>query len=175
MGAMPECYGRPPLGRYVGTAIAAALLLAAGVARASSSTASGTEARSARASIDFAIRIPQVLSLRTLDGRGTIEVPADVPGGPAVVVPDAASFEIRSNLPGYGLRFEITDPDVVAVDVAGLDRELRVTPGGAIVRFPPIAAPDRKLRRTLAYRLVFREGVTPGRRPMPVAYSLLGE
>jgi hypothetical protein len=173
---MPPCYGRPPLGRYVGTAIAAALLLlAASTARASSSTASGVEALAARASIDFDIRIPQVLSLRTLDGRRTIEVPADEAAERAVVVPDAASFEIRSNLPGYSLRFQITDPDVVAVEVTGLGRELRVTPGGAIVRFPAITAADRKLRRTLGYRLVFREGVTPGRRPMPVAYSLLGE
>jgi hypothetical protein len=153
-----------------GAALIAAAVTCTGPAHASSGLHAGVSAAPARASVDLAIRIPQVLSLTTLHSRRTIDVAKDG----AVRVEDAASFEIRSNLPGYGLRFEITDPDVASVEVEGLDQAVVVPPAGRVVRFASDRG-RRTLRRTLAYRVVYRHGARPGRRPMPVAYSLIGE
>jgi hypothetical protein len=130
----------------------------------------GEARNSARSSIDFAVRIPQMLSLTTLHSRETIDIGYER----AVDVPDAASFEIRSNLAGYGLRFEIRDPDVASVEVQGLGEALVVPPAGRVVRFVT-GRGERSLRRTLAYRVTYRQGTHPGRRRMPVAYSLIGE
>lgn len=151
-------------------ALFAAAVAGSGPAHASSGLSTGVRAAHARASIDFAIRIPPVLSLTTLRSRRTI----DVANSGAVRVEDAASFEIRSNLPAYGLRFEITDPEVASVEVEGLDQAVVVPPAGRVVRFAA-ARGKHSLRRTLAYRVVYRHGARPGRRPMPVAYSLIGE
>ena len=135
---------------------------------AASGVAAG--AAPARASVDFAVRIPEVLSLKTLHSRASIYA-AD---RGAVEVADAASFEIRSNLPGYGLRFEIRDPDVASVEVEGLGEAVVVPPAGRVVRFVT-GRGERTLQRTLAYRVTYRQGTRPGPRPMPVAYSLIGE
>ena len=165
---MPERHRRAP--RPWGTALFCVALAGSGALQASSGASPGDAAASVRASIDFAVRIPQVLSLRTLRSRETIEVA----GEGAVRVPDAAAFEIRSNLPGYGLRFEIWDPDVASVEVEGLGEPVVVPPAGRVVRFA-IGRGERSLRRTLAYRVTYRQGARRGTRPMPVAYSLIGE
>ena len=124
----------------------------------------------ARASLDFAVRIPPVLALRTLHSRATI----DAADAEAVEVADAASFEIRSNLAAYGLRFEIRDPDVASVEIEGLGRAVVVPPTGRVVRFVT-GRGERRFQRTLAYRVTYRHGTRPGRRPMPIAYSVVGE
>ncbi|HEX3098458.1 MAG TPA: hypothetical protein VHQ02_12120 [Usitatibacter sp.] len=110
------------------------------------------------------------MSLKTFHARETIDLREER----AVEVPDAASFEIRSNLPGYALRFEIRDPDVASVEVEGLGEAVVVPPAGRLVRFVT-GRGERSLRRTLAYRVTYRPGTRPGPRRMPVAYSLIGE
>ena len=137
---------------------------------AASTLTAGAGQAPARASIDFAVRIPPVLALQTLHSRATIHAADEG----AVEVPDAASFEIRSNLAGYGLRFEIRDPDVASVEIRGLGEAVVVPPAGRVVRFVT-GRGERRLQRTLAYRVTYRHGTRPGPRPMPIAYSLIGE
>ena len=146
------------------------VLACSGPLQASSGASTGAVRSAARGSIDFAVRIPQVLSLKTLHSRETI----DAAGEGAIQVGDAASFEIRSNLREYGLRFDIRDPDVASVEVEGLGQTVVVPPSGRVVRFVT-GSGERRLRRTLAYRVTYRKGTRPGQRRMPIAYSLISE
>lgn len=165
---MPERHRPPSPSR--GAALLCIALAASGGVGASSGVYTGRAGAPPRASVDFAVRIPQVLALTTLRSRETIE--ASDAG--AVQVADAASFEIRSNLAGYGLRFEIRDPDVASVEVQGLGEAVVVPPAGRVVRFVT-GRGERRLHRTLAYRVTYRAGTRPGRRHIPIAYSLIGE
>lgn len=152
-----------------------ALLLAAFLAcAASASAAPPAPPGPTRAHLQFVIRIPTVLHLRMLQARALFDVPGGAEGAKVVEVADAASFEIRSNMKAYEMRFELADPEVVAVEIEGLDREVRVTREGTSLRFPAIANAERTVRRNLRYRITLAQGARPGPRPMPVMYSLQG-
>jgi hypothetical protein len=91
-----------------------------------------------------------------------------------VDVPDAIELEVQSNLrSGYEMRFEIVDPDVLAVEVEGFGRKLTVTPGGVSVRMEPTTNAQRTRQHLLHYRVKYAEGARPGPRPLPVAYSVI--
>jgi len=152
-------------------AVAAAALWAPDRALAGSGIASAAGAISASAGLAFSIRIPPLLRLRTLRAQPLIEVP---PVRNAVVeLPEAIELEVQSNMKSYyELRLEITDPDVLAVEVEGFGRKLTVTPGGASIRMQPGANPERARKHLLHYRVLYAEGARSGPRPVPVTYSL---
>lgn len=147
------------------------LLIAAflGYAPASASAASSAALEAAKAHLNFVIRIPELLRLRTVQAQQMIEV---AEGSRVVEVAEAATFDVQSNTRAYDLRFDLADPEVVAVEIEGLDRAVRLTREGASLRFGAIANAERTLRRTLRYRITLAAGARPGPRPMPVVYSL---
>jgi hypothetical protein len=151
--------------------LAATLLLGtfAGATSAAPAPESGFE--KARAALNFVIRIPPMLRMTTLWARDTIEVPA-ANGARAIAVSDAASFEVQSNMKAYELRFHITDPDVVAVEVEGLQHAVTVPREGLSLRFDARADIGRMVRRELAYRIILAAGAKAGPRRMPVMYSV---
>lgn len=152
-------------------AIVLGALLAPGLVLADSSVASAGGVPKASAHLAFSIRIPPLLRLRTLRFQPVIEVPA---AGAVVDVPEAIELEIQSNLrSGYELRFEIVDPDVLAVEVEGFGRRLTVTPGGVSIGMEPSTNSQRTRQHLLHYRVRYAEGVRPGPRPLPVSYSVL--
>ncbi len=152
-------------------AFAVGALWAPEAALAGSGVASATGTPSANARVAFSIRIPGLLRLRTLRFPSHIEVPRAA--NAVVDVPEAVELEIQSNLrSGYELRFEIVDPDVIAVEVEGFGRRLTVTPRGVGIRMEPPTNPQRTRQHVLHYRVLFAEGARPGPRPVPVIYSL---
>jgi hypothetical protein len=156
-------------GDYVVAVMATVLALAAGGAQAAETT---DTAQRASASLDFRIRIPTVLQMKTIEQRPVLDVPAARSDGHVVTVEAARTFEVLCNLKSYELRFDITDPAVVAVEIEGLDHSVRVTREGTSVHFAVLAPADRRVRRTLTYRIEMAQGARPGPRAMPVAVSL---
>jgi hypothetical protein len=154
---------------WIAVLIAAASLGGGGDASAFSELAEGGSSASAR--LAFSIRIPPLLRLRSTEAGAVVELPAS--GSRVVEVSRAATLEVQSNLrAGYELRFEIRDPDVEAVEIAGLGQPVSLTPGGRSVRFGRIAASDATRRHVLHYTIRYTQGARPGPRVMPVAYSV---
>jgi hypothetical protein len=124
----------------------------------------------ASAPLNFSIRIPALLRVQTLASQPMFDVP---PASSVVEVREAATLEVQSNLKsGYEIRFEITDPDVIAVEIEGLGVRVTVPRSGLGVRFTPARESNHTRRHVLDYRVVLAEGVRAGPRPVPVAYSV---
>jgi hypothetical protein len=88
-----------------------------------------------------------------------------------VDIRSAATLEVQSNLrSSYEIRLEITDPDVLAVEIEGLGGRVTVQHGGTEVRFNPAREEGYTRRHVLDYRVFLAEGARPGQRPLPVAY-----
>jgi hypothetical protein len=145
-------------------------LLAPGFAatcHASSGTASGSGALSAKASIDFAIRIPRVARLRQLDTPPAVEITAeDIARG---FVRVKARLELVVNDPrGYVLAGRIGDRAFSGFRMEGLGMPVEASGRASVIPMPP----DRRLREPVpvdvSYELRLAEDATPGVRPWPL-------
>ena len=155
-------------------ALAVAFLGASGGSLAASGS-QGPNAIAQKAHLDFAIRIPDVLRLRSISHLENLVLPATgAASGQArvVEVSDANVFEVVTTLASYTLQFDVVDPEVTAVDIEGLGQAVQVVGGQAIVRFVPGSSADRRVRRNLTYRIHYANGARPGPRPMPVSLSV---
>ena len=150
----------------------AACLSFSGTGLAASSVGAGAESGSRKAQVDFAIRIPEVLRLKSIAQLRTLVVPDESSGARVVEVSAANVFEVVTTLRAYSLQFDIVDPDVTAVEVVGLGEAVEVAGGGALVRFAPASSAERRVLRNLTYRFHFARGARPGPRPMPIAMSV---
>jgi hypothetical protein len=134
----------------------------------------GALGNAASAQVRLSIRIPALLRMRMVRAQRTVDVPGTGAPAPHVEVADAGTLEVQSNARApCELKVRITDPDVVAVDVEGLEEPVTVSPEGLTVQLRPTPpGGDRTRRYDLRYRLTFAEGARPGPRPMPVAYTM---
>jgi hypothetical protein len=165
---------RPNMGSMkTATALTAALLLIAfsGASRAHSSVASGTGLQSAKASIDFAIRIPRVARLRELDTPPAIAITAeDVARGYVRV---KARLELVVNDPrGYVLAARLDDPAFSGFRLEGLGMPVEASGASNVMQMPP----DRRLRSLapveVSYELRIAPRAVPGTRPWPLRLRL---
>jgi hypothetical protein len=139
----------------------------AAASHASSSTASGSGPLSAKASIDFAIRIPRVARLRQLDTPPAVEITAeDIARG---FVRVNARLELVVNDPrGYVLAGRIGDPAFSGFRMEGLGMPVEASGRASVMQMPP----DRRLREPVPlevrYELRLAGDATPGVRPWPL-------
>ncbi len=113
--------------------------------------------------------VARITSIRV---RHAVELTSRDAAAHAVLLPGAATFEVFSNLPGYWLRFEVSDPAVTEVEVLGLGTPIRVGPAGAGAYVALGRAGGARSRRTLDYRIRYAQGVAPGKRPAPLLLSI---
>jgi hypothetical protein len=148
-------------------AVTAVALLGSHAALAADTAVTGDGKLQQKAYVDFAVTIPKVLQLVPISQLRTLEV-----GEAKVVeVAEANVFEVISTMRSYALQFEITDPEVVSVEIEGLGRPVRVVPGGTSVSFTPATNAERRIRRNLTYTVHYAPTAKPGPRRMPVSLS----
>jgi hypothetical protein len=152
---------------------AAAAFLALGFSAAShanSSVATGHGA-SAKASIDFAIRIPRVARLRQLDTPSDIAItPEDIARGYVRV---KARLDLLVNDPrGYVLAGRLDDRAFSGFRLEGLGMPVEATGPMNVIQMPP----DRRLREQVpvevSYLLRIAHDATPGVRRWPLRLQL---
>jgi hypothetical protein len=152
---------------------AAATLLVLGfpaASHASSSVASGLGA-SAKASIDFAIRIPRVARLRQLDTPAAIEItPEDIARGYVRV---NARLDLLVNDPrGYVLAGRLDDRAFSGFRLEGLGMPVEASGSMNTIQMPP----DRRLREQVpvevSYLLRLAHDAAPGVRRWPLHLQL---
>ncbi len=145
-----------------GTVVAASLAaMQPQATEAGSSTRLGVTARVLGVVRITSIAVRQAIELSPLDANRNV-----------LHVANAAIFEVSGNLPGYWLRFDVADPDVVEVEVRGLDTPVRVGATGASAYVPLARSGSRLARHTLDYVVRYGNGVVPGTRGAPLMLSL---
>jgi len=155
------------------TLLTAALLALAfsGAGHANSSIASGAGPQSAKASIDFAIRIPRVARLRELDTPPAIAITAeDVARGYVRV---NARLDLLVNDPrGYVLAARLDDAAFSGFRLEGLGRPVEASGASSVMQMPP----ERRLRSLapveVSYELRIAPHAAPGTRPWPLRLRL---
>ena len=152
--------------------LAVAAGLATGQAWSASALGGGREALKASASIDFAVTVPRVLTLRLLDHPPFIDVSEeDVARGNVRVT--GARLEVVVNDPaGYAIRAELSGPAFDAVRIGGLSSERLVGSQGATIAMPSMVGRARPRPMHVSYELRLAPGAKPGRYHWPVVLSL---
>lgn len=97
--------------------------------------------------------------------------PADARTG-IVHIDHAATLSVFCNRPSYALQFELTDPDVIDVEVSGLGSPVHVGSAGALVQVATSPGATSRTSHALGYRIRYAAGVSAGERPMPLRVSL---
>ncbi len=139
------------------------------LALASCITASAQAAAGARVVIHATVlpytrvnmQVPATVNVSHADARDGV-----------VRLDNAAAISVTCNQSSYALQFEVTDPQVIDVEVIGLGVPVRVGPEGKRVQ---IAAPAGRMRpsfHALGYRIRYAAGVGAGERPMPLRVSV---
>jgi hypothetical protein len=153
---------------------AAAALLALGFAaacEAHSGTTSGAAGLSARASIDFAVRIPRIARLRQLDTPPVLAITAqDIARGYVRV---KARLDLVVNDPhGYVLAGRLDDRAFSGFRLEGLGMPVEARGAESVMQMPP----DRRLREPVplevSYELRIAQDAVPGTRPWPLHLRL---
>jgi hypothetical protein len=148
----------------------AELIVAPFSALASSDTASGTGGLSARASIDFAVKVQKILQLRLSGQPATLEVTDDDVARGEIVV-RGAHIHILANAPrGFLLNAQVFGP-FAAVAIAGLSVPIEVRGGSTAVQMPSMLGKPRP-PASVEYRLKLATNAQPGRYAWPVALAL---
>jgi len=108
----------------------------------------------ADASIAFTIRIPTLLRMTVVQ-----EMPGE------------AQLEVAANLRAYDIRFDVVDPDVVAVEIHGLGAPLVVGREGGLYRVFRRATAPVRTRYALTYRVLYSPDAHVGSRRAPLRVS----
>lgn len=155
----------PAAWALVMASIAMAFLPTVGLA--SSGTASGSGALSARASIDFAIRVPRIARLRQLDLPRTLTLTEeDIARG---FVRLRGRLDLAVNDPrGYVLTGRLADRAFSGFRVEGLALPIESSGPSDSVQMPPERAPRSGEPREVRYELRIAPGAVPGVRPWPL-------
>lgn len=150
------------------SSIAAVLALGfAAACPAHSNVASDAGPLSARASIDFAIRVPRVARLRELDTPPAIAITAaDVARGYVRV---KARLQLVVNDPrGYVLAVRLDDASFSGFRLEGLGMPVEGAGSSSVMQMPP----ERRLREQtpleVSYELRIAPHAAPGVRPWPL-------
>ena len=129
------------------------ICLAACIAHAPAAMAAGSPVR-AEASVAFTIRIPPLLRMTVVQENA-----------------GEAQLDVTANTRAYDLRFEVVDPDVVAVEIDGLGAPLVVGREGGLYRVFRRAASSVRTRYALTYRVLYSREAQVGSRGSPLRVS----
>ena len=137
--------------RGLGRSLVLLLCLAAPIAAAGAADPPGLRAEAA---MQIQVRIPPILRMRLLQAT-----------------PASAEVEVAANLRAFELRFEVDDPDVVAVEIDGLGAPLVVGREGGLYRVQRRAPGMQLTRFALGYRVRYADGGqrSPARVPLRVS------
>jgi hypothetical protein len=139
-----------PIEAHRGTITA---LICLGLAAGLAPVARAAGAR-AEAGIGFTIRIPPLLRMAVVQEQA-----------------GRTRLEVMANLRAYDLRFDVVDPDVVAVEIDGLGAPLVVGREGGLYRVFRRATAPVRTRYALTYRVLYSSDAHPGSRPSPLRVS----
>jgi hypothetical protein len=153
-----------------------ALLILCGLAArplyAASEALSGAGPITAKASIDFTLRIPRVMQMRLLGHPDSVEITAeDVARGSIVVSGPRVDLLVNDRL-GYVLRAELVHAVFSAAKIVGLSSSLTATAAGASMRMASMVGRARPQPVAVHYELTLAADAVPGRYSWPVALSL---
>ena len=153
-------------------ALAFALLALGSAAHAAESTATGAGRLSAKASVDFTIRIPVALRLILVDHPRTLEVTAEDKARGYIDVQGPRIETVVNLKRGYSLQVRLAEHLAAEVTIDGLAQPV-VARGSAAVPMPPPPR-HRTGPKPVNYRIKLASAVAPGTYAWPVALSLDG-
>ena len=146
--------------------------LAARPLYAASEALSGAGPLTAKASIDFAVKIPRVMQMRLLGHPDALEITADdIARGSIVVSGPRLDLLVNDRL-GYVLRAELVNAVFSAARIVGLPSVLTATAAGASVRMASMVGRPKPQPVSVQYELMLAADAVPGRYSWPVALTL---
>lgn len=126
--------------------------------------------RSASVAVDFAIRIPVVLKVRSARQPARLDVSGEDARRGYVDVDGAIALEIVSNSRhGFGLRLQAVHPVARAASFLGVASPLHAASRGDELSFTRVAGDPTVTMLRAGARITLAPGTAPGAYPWPVA------
>ena len=167
-----RCESESALARALSRAAAAAAVAILAASPQMSSAAQASGERSASVSLDFVVRIPVVLKLRSVRQPALLSVsPEDAVRG-YVDVDGAIAVEIAFNArQGFRLRLQAVHPVASAVRFRGVATPLHAMVEGDELSVMRLAGDPTVTTLNAGARITLAPGTAPGTYPWPVAVA----
>jgi hypothetical protein len=131
----------------------------------------GTGPLQAGATIDFTVRVPEVLRLALLDHPSVIHISPEDSARGEIEVSGARILLVANHRAGFALHAALASAFTEAA-IEGLAAPVRVAAGASAVAMKSMVGSPRPLAQTVRYRFRFPPGLRPGDYPWPLALAI---
>jgi hypothetical protein len=125
----------------------------------------------ASASVDFSVRIPEVMRLSLVDHPAVIHISSEDSARGEVEVTGARILMVSNARSGFALHTALAAQFSDAT-IEGLSTSVRVNPGASAILMRPMVGERRPLAQAVRYRFRFPPGLSPGAYPWPLALAI---